>query len=45
MLEALFNCGHRFITIMKELKKDDPAYMANINYIMQFESQARAALG
>jgi hypothetical protein len=44
LLQALFDCGKRFLKVMGGIKQGDPDYMANLNYISKSEKAARKAL-
>ncbi|MGV3591675.1 MAG: hypothetical protein ACO1PZ_08280 [Gammaproteobacteria bacterium] len=44
LLQALYDCGVRFVKHMESAKRDDAAYIANLNYLKQFAESARIAL-
>jgi hypothetical protein len=43
LLEALVECGSRFLAFAETTKHDDADYIGNLNYVRQFEEPARAA--
>jgi hypothetical protein len=43
LLDALVECGSRFLAFAETVKRDDVDYMANVDYVRQFEEPARAA--
>lgn len=44
LLQALWQCGKRFLKIMGDIKQSDPDYMANLSYIAKSEKAAHQAL-
>lgn len=44
LLQALYDCGMRFVKYMESAKRNDAAYIANLNYLKQFAEPARLAL-
>jgi hypothetical protein len=44
LMTALVDCGRRFVAFAERVKRDDADYMANLDYVRQFETAARAAL-
>jgi len=44
LLPALFACGERFDTVMREIKGDDVDFIGNLNYMRSFAEIAREAM-
>lgn len=44
LLEALVDCGDRFLAFADAVKRDDADFMAQVNYARRFAAQAREAL-
>lgn len=44
LLHGLIECGKRFIECIGHIKQNDANYMANLNYVAQFEESARKGL-